>query len=184
MFARLFFSSSRQVGFFKIPWIYRKVGRQVGLENFYYFGQVSLKIIENMNFLVGRQVGFSQKVHQKKQVGRQVSQVASKHWVTYPLEKLESRRLSVFESSESLPQKTDPSSIFPISQKIEQRSCQRELSSFVFLKTKQEKSQSEGAPLFRPKKKVRESTQKVEIRSPCIEWVTVVVYMCSEVPGS
>ena len=35
-----------------------------------------------------------------------------------------------------------------------------------------------------PKKKVRESTQKVEIRSPCIEWVTMVVYMCSEVPGS
>ena len=92
MFAtcRLFFSSSRQVGYFKIPWIYRKVGRQVGLENFQYFGQVSLKIIENMNFLVGRQVGFSQKVYQKKQVGRQVSQVASKHWVTYPLEKLES----------------------------------------------------------------------------------------------
>ena len=43
---------------------------------------------------------------------------------------------------------------------------------------------SEGAPLFRPKKKVRESTQKVEIQSPCIEWVTMVVYMCSEVPGS
>ena len=46
------------------------------------------------------------------------------------------------------------------------------------------KSNAEGAPLFRPKKKVRESTQKVEIRSPCIEWVTMVVYLRSEVPGS
>ena len=83
IFARLFFSSSRQVGYFKIPWIYRKVGRQVGLENFQYFGQVSLKIIENMNFLVGRQVGWFFLESPLEKVGRQVGVLGSQQRLGY-----------------------------------------------------------------------------------------------------